>query len=106
MRVDFAERARTRRQGEAPPEPSADEAEFRMLETLQTACQQACPTAAIVFGDANQPGTTIAKIKTEPHDYGLLSELTTRPRTTYLARVRNPNPALEPAPNASTGGAA
>jgi molybdopterin-containing oxidoreductase family iron-sulfur binding subunit len=72
-----------------------------MLERLQTACQQACPTAAIVFGDVNRAGTTIRKIKEEPHDYGLLEELTTRPRTTYLARVNNPNPALQ-----TSGGAA
>jgi molybdopterin-containing oxidoreductase family iron-sulfur binding subunit len=84
------------REGEAPPEPSSNDAEFQLLESLQTACQQACPTAAIVFGDINHPNTTIAKIKTQPHDYGLLTELTTRPRTTYLARVRNPNPVLEP----------
>jgi molybdopterin-containing oxidoreductase family iron-sulfur binding subunit len=98
MRTDLADRART-----SPTEDDsnrlnrqADDLEFRALETLQTACQQACPTAAIVFGDKNHPNTTIAKIKQEPHDYGLLTELTTRPRTTYLARVKNPNPALEP----------
>jgi molybdopterin-containing oxidoreductase family iron-sulfur binding subunit len=50
-----------------------------------TACQAACPTQAIVFGDLNDPSSL---------NYGLLTELNTRPRTTYLARLRNPNPQL------------
>jgi molybdopterin-containing oxidoreductase family iron-sulfur binding subunit len=75
--------------------------ELEMLERLQTACQQACPTSAIVFGDVNRRDTKVGKLKEEPHDYGLLLELTTRPRTTYLARISNPNPAA-----AGEGGAA
>jgi MoCo/4Fe-4S cofactor protein with predicted Tat translocation signal len=62
--------------------------------TLQTACQQACPTQAIVFGDINDPDSRVAKLKQDPRNYGALSELGTLPRTTYLTRLRNPNPAL------------
>ena len=59
-----------------------------------TACQQACPTQAIVFGDINDPTALVAQLKKEPTMYALLGELNTRPRTTYLATIRNPNPEL------------
>jgi molybdopterin-containing oxidoreductase family iron-sulfur binding subunit len=62
-----------------------------------TACQSACPAQAIVFGNKNDPASAIAKARSERHDYGLLTELNTRPRTTYLAKVKNPNPQLEKA---------
>jgi len=58
------------------------------------ACQQACPTNAIIFGDLNDPNARVTQLKNEPHDYGVLTELNTRPRTTYLARIKNPNPAI------------
>lgn len=64
---------------------------------VTTACQQACPTGAIAFGDLNDCDAEVVRWKADPLDYGLLEELNTRPRTTYLARLRNPNPALEAA---------
>ncbi len=66
--------------------------------TLVTACQQACPTSAIVFGDINDPNSQVRKLKAQPQNYALLSELDTKPRTSFLARFRNPNPQIkEPA---------
>jgi molybdopterin-containing oxidoreductase family iron-sulfur binding subunit len=62
---------------------------------IQTACQQSCPTKAIVFGDINEHGSEVAQRKSEKLDYALLAELNTRPRTTYLAELRNPNPQLK-----------
>lgn len=62
---------------------------------IQTACQQACPANAIVFGDLNAPDSHVAKLKTHPLDYSMLGELNTRPRTTYLAKLRNRNSEIE-----------
>jgi Fe-S-cluster-containing dehydrogenase component len=62
---------------------------------IQTACQQACPSDAIVFGNLNDPDSKLVKLVKQERNYSLLDDLNTRPRTTYLAAVRNPNPALE-----------
>jgi Fe-S-cluster-containing dehydrogenase component len=57
--------------------------------TLQTACQQVCPTKAITFGNINDCTSAVAKLKNDPRNYGVLAGLGTQPRTTYLARIRN-----------------
>jgi len=62
---------------------------------LQTACQQSCPANAITFGNINNPDSAVSKSKKIPRNYSLLADLNTRPRTTYLAAIRNPNPELE-----------
>jgi len=64
---------------------------------IKTACQQACPTQAIVFGDLNNPANRVSRLKQEKLNYSLLAELNTRPHTTYLAELRNPNPEWEKA---------
>ena len=61
---------------------------------IVTACQQACPAQAIVFGNVSDPAALVSKAKAEKRSYGLLAELGTRPRTTYLASLSNPNPEL------------
>jgi molybdopterin-containing oxidoreductase family iron-sulfur binding subunit len=58
---------------------------------VRTACQQACPTEAIVFGDLNDPQSKVVGLKRTPLDYQMLGQLNTRPRTTYLAKVTNGN---------------
>jgi molybdopterin-containing oxidoreductase family iron-sulfur binding subunit len=62
---------------------------------VTTACQSACPSQAIVFGDINDEKSRVARLKADPRSYGLLAELNTKPRTSYLAKLKNPNPELE-----------
>ncbi|MGA7567422.1 MAG: TAT-variant-translocated molybdopterin oxidoreductase [Terriglobales bacterium] len=69
--------------------------EIRVGDELQTACQQSCPANAIAFGNLNDPKSQVNKWKAQARNYSLLGELNTRPRTTYLAEVRNPNSELE-----------
>jgi Fe-S-cluster-containing dehydrogenase component len=72
------------------------EVENRLIRDgeIITACQSACPSEAIVFGNINDPNSKVSKLKAQSRDYSLLDDLNTRPRTTYLARVRNPNPEI------------
>jgi len=62
---------------------------------IVTACQAVCPTEAIVFGDVNDPNSRVSKLKSDKRNYSLLGELNTKPRTTYLSALRNPNPEIE-----------
>ncbi len=69
---------------------------------IVTACQSACPAQAITFGDINDKNSKVSKMKAEPRAYGLLAELNTKPRTSYLAKLRNPNPEIAVEGSAAT----
>ena len=62
---------------------------------IQTACQQACPAAAIRFGDLLDQQSEVSRSHANPRSYAMLAELNVKPRTKYLARIRNPHPDLE-----------
>jgi molybdopterin-containing oxidoreductase family iron-sulfur binding subunit len=68
--------------------------------TIKTACEQACPAEAIVFGNVNDSQSRVSQWKRSDRDYTVLEFLATKPRATYLARVRNPNPAMPDAQSA------
>ncbi len=73
----------------------AEKEDRRIMDgEIKTACQQACPADAIVFGDLNDPDSRVARLQAEERKYALLENLNTRPRTNYLAAVRNVNPEL------------
>jgi molybdopterin-containing oxidoreductase family iron-sulfur binding subunit len=96
----LAEVVRKKRRGEITDEQAAQqERELRHRHRitsadLMTACQAACPAGAIVFGDLNDQTSAVKHWRDEPLNYGLLAELNTQPRTTYLASLRNPNPEM------------
>ncbi|HVK88358.1 MAG TPA: TAT-variant-translocated molybdopterin oxidoreductase [Kofleriaceae bacterium] len=71
---------------------------------IETACQQACPTEAIVFGDLADPTSRVAKLHADNRSYDLLPETYTKPRNRFLARVRNPNPNMPAAKTAGGNG--
>jgi Fe-S-cluster-containing dehydrogenase component len=68
-------------------------------DSFKVACQQVCPAEAIVFGNLNDPNSKVTIAKQDERNYGVLAYLGTRPRTSYLGRVRNPNPAMPGAAN-------
>jgi molybdopterin-containing oxidoreductase family iron-sulfur binding subunit len=71
---------------------------------IMTACQAACPTEAIIFGNVNDPNSRVSQAKKNTLNYPLLAELNTRPRTTYMAVVWNPNTELDPRTQAVSEG--
>jgi len=75
-------------------EAEKEDREIRDGEIV-TACQQVCPADAIVFGNINDKESRVAKLKADSRNYGLLTEIGTRPRTTYIAKIKNPNPEIE-----------
>ena len=71
-------------------------------DSFKTACQQACPADAIVFGDINNPASKVSKVRQQPRNYRLLEYLNVEPRVSYQARIRNPNPHMPGAEKVGT----
>jgi molybdopterin-containing oxidoreductase family iron-sulfur binding subunit len=79
----------------ASEEATTERGKIDPIANLQTACQQSCPANAIIFGNINDPNSAVSRFKARNRNYAVLDDLNTRPRTTYLAAIRNPNPELE-----------
>jgi molybdopterin-containing oxidoreductase family iron-sulfur binding subunit len=79
----------------AAEEATTERGKIDPIANLQTACQQSCPANAIIFGNINDPNSAVSRFKARNRNYAVLDDLNTRPRTTYLAAIRNPNPELE-----------
>jgi molybdopterin-containing oxidoreductase family iron-sulfur binding subunit len=89
QRINHA-RQTAKREGATPKRPDGKIREGEVV----TACQQVCPTDAIAFGNLLDTTSEVYLLKQEPHNYGLLEELNTKPRTTFLAKTTNKNPEL------------
>ncbi len=94
QRIQQAEIARKVQAGASGDVLVPDGAESKDPGALKTACQQACPAGAIVFGNIADPSSKVSRLKAQQRNYRALNSLLTKPRTTYLARLRNPNPAM------------
>jgi molybdopterin-containing oxidoreductase family iron-sulfur binding subunit len=94
QRIQQAEIAQKVKAGQSGDILVPDGAESKEPTALKTACQQACPAGAIVFGNIADPNSKVSKLKAQERNYSVLNFLLTKPRTTYLARLRNPNPAM------------
>jgi Fe-S-cluster-containing dehydrogenase component len=92
--------------GEAlPASEGQSHVEYKIPDgQIVTACQAACPTEAIVFGDLADPDSQVAQLHRDRRSYDLLQELYTKPRNRYLARIRNPNPKLVAPASSHEGG--
>ena len=99
QRIQQAEIAQKAKAGQSGDITVPDGAASKEPTALKTACQQACPAGAIVFGNIADPESRVSKLKAQQRNYSVLDFLLTKPRTTYLAKLRNPNPAM---PDAST----
>ena len=95
QRINAAKIVAEERIGKLDAQGKPYDGKVREDDKLQTACQQACPTDAIIFGDMNDPNSRLMRMKRQPRNFGLLDELNTRPRTTFIAAVRNENPEIE-----------
>jgi molybdopterin-containing oxidoreductase family iron-sulfur binding subunit len=95
QRLNSAKIAAEKREGKPDPNGKPYDGTVREEDGVQTACQQTCPTGAIVFGNIKDPNSRVSRVKKQSRNYALLAELNTRPRTTYIAAVRNPNTELE-----------
>jgi MoCo/4Fe-4S cofactor protein with predicted Tat translocation signal len=94
QRIQQAEIAQKVKAGPTGDVLVPDGAESKEPTALKTACQQACPAGAIVFGNIADEHSKVSKLKAQQRNYKVLDFLLTKPRTTYLARLRNPNPAM------------
>lgn len=91
QQAEIAQKVKARESGDVLV---PDGAESKDPTALKTACQQACPAGALVFGNIADPNSKVSKLKAQQRNYSVLDFLLTKPRTTYLARLRNPNPQM------------